>query len=408
METSDIRAEFPFFRKVKSECGQPIVYFDNAATSLKPKCVVDKVSQYYLETSANVHRGVHQLSESATREFEGTRTEIQSLLGANHAEEIVLTSGATHGLNLVALGWARQHLKSGDEILLTEMEHHANIVPWHLLQREKDIQLRFVPVQKDGTLDLSRLESLVSRNTRLASFVMTSNVLGTINPTREIISRLKAINPGIHIVLDGAQAAAHEKLDVCELGCSALTLSAHKMCGPTGVGALYLRQDFRDEFSPVMGGGDMINKVTLEGSTFAPFPSILEPGTPNIAGVIGFGEAIRFLKRVGFSTVQKQEQKLLEKTSQMLAEIKGLRLVGHNTHKSPVFSFEIEGAHSHDVATVLDKYGIAVRSGHHCAQPLMKALGVVSTARASLNFYNSEEEVDRFAEALIKTRELVQ
>jgi cysteine desulfurase/selenocysteine lyase len=407
-ELARIREDFEFFaHQAKSE--RPIVYFDNAATALKPRTVVAAVNRYDTMLSANVHRGIHALSEESTHLFEQTRVIAQEFLNAAHASEIIYTSGTTHGINSIALGWARFNLREGDEIILSEMEHHANIVPWHLLARDRGVVLKFIPLHPsmDGTLDEDALPRLITPRTRLVSLVMISNALGTINPIEKILNTIRAVNPNIHTVLDAAQAASHADIDVQKLGCSALCFSGHKVFGPTGTGIMYLRSDFRDAFQPFFGGGDMINTVELAGSTFADFPARLEPGTPNISGFIGLGAALSYVRTIGKAAIQRRESALREYMESKLRLVDGLRIIGTGNQKIPVFSFALRDYHPHDIATILDRYGIAVRSGHHCAQPLMRALGMQATTRASLSFYNSKEEIDAFVAALERTKELL-
>lgn len=403
MPIEEIRKQFPPL----SQPDSPLVYFDNAATTLKPVRVIQKEMEYYSHYPANVHRGVHRLSEHATKEFEETRQVIAEFLNAKSTEEVIFTSGTTHALNLVAMGWGSHHLRAGDEILITEMEHHANIVPWHLLRERTGISVRYIPLQPDGTLELEKIPQLLSRRTRIVSFVMVSNALGVINPVSEMIGCIQDICPHAHIVLDAAQAVSHSPIDVQALGCSALAFSSHKLFGPTGAGALYLREDFRDEFSPVFGGGDMIREVTMDGSTYADFPSKLEPGTPNIAGFIGLKEAIRTVQEIGFQHIQDAEERLNRHMQERLKEMPSVHVYGLHTHRVPTFSFSLPHAHPHDVASILDRYGVAVRSGHHCAQPAMRALGTPATTRASLSFYNTPHEIDQFVEALNKTKDLL-
>jgi cysteine desulfurase/selenocysteine lyase len=391
----------------------PLVYFDNAATSLKPTCVVEAVQEYDQFISANIHRGVHRLGELATELFERTRATAQNFIGAQSESEIMFTSGTTMGINTVALGWARHHLAAGDEVLLTVMEHHANIVPWHLLAQERGIILKFVPLRRDkdgvhAELDMDAIGDLVGPKTRLASFVMVSNAMGTINPVSEMIRIIKGTNPLTHILLDAAQAILHQPIDVVSLGCSALAFSGHKLLGPTGTGVLYLRADFRDQFKPFVGGGDMIREVTLGGTTFADFPARLEPGTPNISGFIGLGAAFDYVSKIGHATISILENQLEKTLSEKALGVPNLRVVGNASNRIPVLSFLAGNAHPHDLSTLLDRYGVAVRAGHHCAQPLMHALGVQGTTRASLAFYNSPAEIDAFIGALHRSLEILQ
>lgn len=407
-DVAKIRAEFEFFAH-QGRSDRPIVYFDNAATALKPRSVLAAVNRYDSMLSANVHRGIHALSEESTHLFEQTRVIAQKFVNAARPEEIIFTSGTTHGINSIALGWARFHLRAGDEIILSEMEHHANIVPWHLLVRDIGVVLKFIPLHPsgDGTLDETALQQLITDRTRIVSLVMISNALGTINPVHNILNTIRSANPKIHTVLDAAQAASHADLDVQQLGCSALCFSGHKVFGPTGTGIMYLRSDFRDAFQPFFGGGDMIRTVELSGSTFAEFPARLEPGTPNISGFIGLGAALNFVNTMGKTTIQQRESMLRNHMETQLRTVDGLRVIGTADQKIPVFSFALKEFHPHDIATVLDRYGIAVRSGHHCAQPLMRALGIQATTRASLSFYNTIEEIDSFVTALERTKELL-
>jgi cysteine desulfurase/selenocysteine lyase len=405
MNTNEIRAEYPLLSTQHDS--RPLVYFDNAATSLTPRCVIESMSGYYADYCANVHRGIHRLSERATAAFEGARETARSFINAASSNEIVFTTGATHGLNLITLGWARHHLKDGDRVVLSEMEHHANLVPWHLLKQFVDIDIRAIPVSAEGVLQIDQLEDILNARTRVVSFVMTSNALGTVNPTAEMIRRIRARAPQAQIILDAAQAVAHEPIDVRELGCSALVFSGHKIFGPTGSGVLYLNPDFGKEFAPVMGGGDMIREVTISTSTYTELPSLLEPGTPHIAGAIGLGEALRYVQGLGYQCIKMQEDSLTAHMLQKLQSVPSLRLYGQRNGKIPVFSFSLGDAHPHDVAAILDQYNVAVRSGHHCAQPLMNALGVPATVRASLSFYNTHEEIDLFVDALLKAQELL-
>lgn len=405
MKLDEIRTEYPLLSSHSSE--KPMVYFDNAATALTPKRVIERMNGYYQDYCANVHRGVHRMSERATRAFEDVRETVRSFINAGSADDIIFTSGATHGLNLITMGWARQHLKAGDRVVLTEMEHHANLVPWHLLKRSVDIDIQAIPVSPEGTLQIEALDDLLNDRTRVVSFVMTSNALGTVNPTAELIARIQARAPQAHIILDAAQAIAHEPIDVVQLGCSALVFSGHKIFGPTGTGALFLSPEFKKGFSPVMGGGDMIRHVSVSSSTYTDLPSLLEPGTPNIAGVIGLGEALDYVQGIGHGFIKEQEENLCAYMTERLRTIPDIHLYGMTPGKIPVFSFTLGNAHPHDVAAILDQHNVAVRSGHHCAQPLMHALGVPATVRASLCFYNTQAEIDLFVSALHKTRELL-
>ncbi len=395
------RKDFPILASAAR--GRPLVYMDNAATTLKPTPVVDAISQHYLYGASNIHRGVHHLSEEATKAFEGAREKVRAFLNAKEAAEIIFTSGTTAAINLVALGFGRR-FKAGDEVVITEMEHHSNIVPWQLLVERQGIKLRVAPINDKGELKLDEFESLLNDRTRLVSIVAVSNSLGTVNPYAEVITMAKRRD--IPVLLDAAQTVAHLPLDVQSLGVDFLAFSSHKLFGPTGTGVLYGRRALLDTFEPVFGGGDMIRSVTFEKTTFAELPSRLEAGTPHIAGVIGLGAAIDYVKGVGLANINAAEQALLQYGTKRLSEIEGLRLIGTAAKKTSILSFTLGDIHPHDIGSLLDQEGVAIRAGHHCTQPLMKRFGVPATARASLSFYNTKAEIDVLVEAIQKVMRL--
>ncbi len=396
-DVQKIRQDFPI---LKTEArGKPLVYFDNAATTLKPRVVVDAVSNHYLYGAANIHRGVHYLSEEATKSYEGVREKVRAFINAKELAEVIITSGTTASINLVALSFG-QTLNAGDEIVITEMEHHSNIVPWQMLCERRGTVLKIAPINDQGELKLDELEKLLTPKTRLLSLAAISNSLGTINPYEQIIAMAKA--KGVLVMLDAAQTVAHVPVDVQKLGVDFLAFSSHKLFGPTGVGILYGRRALLEKMPPVFGGGDMIRTVTFEKTTYAELPARLEAGTPGIASMIGLGAAIDYLKAVGLDNIYAQEQKLLEYGTRRLGDVKELKLVGTAKKKTSILSFTLGDIHPHDIGSILDQDGVAIRAGHHCTQPLMKRLGVVATARASMAFYNTTQEIDVLAEAIQK------
>ncbi|MEZ4317857.1 MAG: cysteine desulfurase [Myxococcota bacterium] len=398
LDLAAIRSQFPILAEEGLD-GQPLVYFDNAASSQKPLAVIDAMRAYYEHDHANVHRGVHLLSRRATEAYEAARTEVAGFLGAASPEEIVFTRGTTEALNLVAHSWSA-FLEAGDEIVLSELEHHSNIVPWQLVAARTGARIRVIPLNDDGTLDLDAFEALLGPRTRIVSVAHTSNALGTIVDVAHIAERAHA--HGAIVVVDGAQAAPHGTVDVRALGCDFYAVSAHKMYGPTGIGALWGRAELLERMPPWQGGGEMIETVTFEGSTWAPPPARFEAGTPNIAGAVGFGAAARWMRDVGVESIAAHEASLLELATRRVADIPGIRRIGTAPHKAGVLSFVAKGLHPHDIGTLLDEQGIAVRTGHHCAQPVMRRMGVDATARASFAVYNTPDEVERFAAALHK------
>ncbi len=402
-EVSEIRRDFPILsRKVH---GKPLVYFDNAATTQKPKSLISALSSFYENHNGNIHRGAHTLSDEATTLVEESRQKTASFINAPKPETIVFTRNATEAINLVAHSWGRKFLKSGDEIILTELEHHSNLVPWQILSKEKSVKLRFIPIEKNGDLDLSEAKKLFSDKTKLISFTAASNVLGTLPPVKEIIGLAK--QAGAKTLIDASQWTPHFKTDVQDWDCDFLAFSAHKMLGPTGLGVLYGRESLLEGMDPFLGGGDMIERVELESFTPNVLPAKFEAGTPAIAEAAVFPEALKYLSQIGFAAIEDQEQALLKRTLEILKNEPEVELYGSPLPqgRGGVISFNLRGLHSHDVGTSLDLEGVAVRTGHHCCQPLMRCLGVGGTARASFYFYNTLEEVEIFGHALRKTVE---
>jgi cysteine desulfurase/selenocysteine lyase len=397
LDLAQIRADFPILhRKVN---GQPLVYLDNAATSQTPLPVINAISDYYKHTNANIHRGVHVLSQEATDQFEAARKKIQTHFNAAHAHEIILTSGTTHSINLVANGFASL-LQKGDELIVSTLEHHANIVPWQMLCERTGAKLNVIPMTEEGTLDMKAFDALVNQKTKVVFVNHVSNALGIINPIEDIIEKAHAV--GAAVLIDGAQATPHLVPDVQALDVDFYTTSAHKICGPTGIGMLYGKEEWLRKLPPYQGGGEMIDQVTFEKTTYADLPHKFEAGTPNIAGGVGFGAAIDYMNSIGFDAIAAHENELLQHATAKLSQIEGLRIYGNVSHKVAVISFNVEGLHPYDIGTLLDKMGIAVRTGHHCCQPIMDFYQIPGTVRASFAFYNTHEEVERFASGVEK------
>ena len=391
-----IREDFPILREEAH--GHPLIYFDSAATSQKPRAVLDALRNYYEHENANVHRGLHELSSRATEAYEKSRQQVANYLGAASADEIVFTRGTTESINLVAQAWGGKFLRDGDVALLTEMEHHSNLVPWQLLAERTGAQLRFVPVCDDGTLALDRLSSLLTPEVKLFAFTHISNSLGTINPVRELCEKARAV--GALTLVDAAQSVGHMPINVRELGCDFLAFSGHKMCGPTGIGALYGRAEILDSIPPWHGGGEMIVSVTLEKSAFKKAPHRFEAGTPNIAGAIGLAAAIDYIESIGRAAIFEHDAQLAGYAMERLAELPGMRVLGPSAERGALVGFVMEAAHPHDLTTFADQYGLAMRGGHHCNQPLMRRFGLPGTTRASFYFYNTKGEIDRMIEIL--------
>jgi cysteine desulfurase/selenocysteine lyase len=398
-----IRTDFPILRERVH--GKPLVYLDNAASTQKPQAVLDAVLHYYEHDNANVHRGVHLLSERATRAFEGSRVKVQKFLNAKDSREVIFVRGTTEAINLVAQTFGRKNVGAGDEVLITHMEHHSNIVPWQMLCEEKNAKLVVAPINDAGELLLDEFEKRLSPRTKLVSVVHVSNTLGTINPLKKIIELAHA--RGIPVLVDGAQAIPHLKVDVQALDCDFYAFSGHKLYGPTGVGVLYGKAKILEAMPPWQGGGDMISSVTFEKTTYNTLPYKFEAGTPNIAGPIGLGAAIDYLNEVGMDAIAAHEDALLKHATEVLLEVPGVRVIGTAREKAGALSFMLDNIHPHDIGTVLDQEGIAIRTGHHCTQPLMERFGVPATARAALAFYNTHEEIEALGRALYKVKELL-
>ena len=399
-----IRADFPLLSRTVHD-GKPLVYFDNANTSQKPLSVIEAMNRHYRETNANVARAVHQLGEESTAAYEGARDKLARFINATSRNELILTSGTTQSINLVAYSYALPQLKPGDTILTTVMEHHANIVPWQLMAARTRATVKAAPIDQHGELILEQFVAMLTPDVKLACVAHVSNVLGTVNPVREIARECK--KRGIPLLVDGSQAVPHRPVDVQALGCDFYALTGHKMLAPTGTGALWAKREHLEAMPPFFGGGEMIREVSFNGTTFAPPPHKFEAGTPNIAGFVGLGAAIDYYASIGFDAIHAQEQDLLHYATERLREIPGVRLFGEAKEKEAVISFLIEGAQATDLATLLDLQGVAVRSGHHCAHPLMQFFNVPATLRVSLAFYNRREEIDTFIAALLKVRKLL-
>jgi cysteine desulfurase/selenocysteine lyase len=402
LDVAAIRRDFPALG-VRVH-GRPLVYLDNAATTQKPQSVIDRLVRYYSEENANIHRGVHLLSVEATNAYDAAREQVQRFLNAAEAREIVFVRGATEAINLVAATYGRAHVGAGDEVVISEMEHHSNIVPWQMLCEEKRARLRVIPITDAGELRLDELERLIGPRTRLVAVAHVSNALGTINPVEDVV-RL-AHDRQIPVLIDGAQAAAHMPVDVRAIGCDFYVFSGHKVFGPTGIGVLYGRASLLDAMPPYQGGGDMIRSVSFDGTRYNDVPYKFEAGTPHIAGVVGLASAIEYVTAIGAARVAAHEHDLLVYGTARLSEIAGLRLTGTAPRKAGILSFVIDGIHPHDLGTILDRTGVAIRAGHHCSQPLMARLGVPATARASLALYNTREDIDTLVESVRSAAEV--
>ncbi|MDR3690824.1 MAG: cysteine desulfurase [Fimbriimonas sp.] len=420
LDVTQVRADFPILETVVN--GRPLVYLDNGATSQKPLSVIRSQDDYYRSSNANVHRGVHHLSQIATRQFDLAREKVRVLLNARHAHEVIFTAGCTASINLVVQAWGRLNVKAGDEILVSTMEHHSNIVSWQLLAEQVGATVRPIPITDEGEIELDTYRSMLSERTKVVGIVHVSNSLGTVNPVKQMIEWAHAV--GAVVLVDGAQAAPHMRIDVQAVDADFYTLSCHKMFAPTGIGVLYGKESLLDEMPPYQGGGDMINTVSFNGTTYAKLPFKFEAGTPNIAGVIGLGAAVDYLASIGqqlskgdtatmaenldaaFAWIEHHEAGLTKYGMKALADIPGVRLTGTSPHKAGILAFTLDVVHPHDIGTVLDSQGIAIRAGHHCCMPLMTRLGVPATARASLALYNTREEIDRLVSAVEIVREM--
>ncbi|MDP6581544.1 MAG: cysteine desulfurase [Vicinamibacterales bacterium] len=402
LDEARIRDLFPILAATVG--GKPLVYLDNAATTQKPQPVLDALSLYYAAQNANIHRGVYQLSQDATQAYEDARAKVATFLHAADPAEIIFTRNATEGINLVAQTFGRSTVGEGDEVVISTMEHHSNIVPWQLLCKEKGARLRVVPITDAGELMLDEYESLLGPRTKLVSIVHMSNSLGTVNPVQRVVELAHGHN--IPVLIDGSQAAYHMAVDVQAIGCDFYVVTGHKLYGPTGIGALYGRRHLLDAMPPYQGGGDMISSVTFERTTYNVVPHKFEAGTPHIAGAIGLGAAVDFISGVGFGAIAAHERRLLDHATAALSAVPGLRLIGTARQKASILSFVLDGVHAHDIGTIVDTEGVAIRTGHHCTQPVMERFGVPATARASLAMYNTTEEIDHLVAALTKVREI--
>jgi len=402
LDVTAIREDFPIL--AQQVHGKPLIYLDNAATSQKPNCVIEALTRFYQMDNANIHRGVHQLSERSTQSYEAARGKVQRFLNAAKTREIIFVRSATEGINLVAQTYGRTHVSAGDEIVISAMEHHSNIVPWQMLCEEKGAVLRVIPINDRGEVEFDQFEKLLNHRTRLIAVSHVSNALGTINPVREIVKTAHGWN--VPVLIDGAQAVPHMKVDVRSLDCDFCVFSGHKVFGPTGIGVLYGKEQLLEEMPPWQGGGDMIRSVTFAKTTYNDLPYKFEAGTPDIAGVIGLGAAIDYLDQIGMDAVAAHEHDLLEYGTRALESISGLRLIGTAREKAGILSFVIDGVHPHDAGTILDREGVAVRAGHHCAQPVMDRFGVSATTRASLAFYNTKEDIDALVAGIQKVKEI--
>ena len=395
-----VRADFPAL--AQSVHGHPLVYLDNAATTQKPRQVIDAIARYYQEDNANVHRGVHALSERATAAYEGARETVRAFINAQSVHEIVFTRNATESINLVARAWGDANVRQGDDVLISAMEHHSNIVPWQLLCERVGATLRVAPIDDRGDIELDAFDRLLTPKTRIVAVAHLSNALGTINPVADIIRRAKAA--GAAVLIDGSQAAYHMSVDVRALGADFYVFTGHKVYGPTGIGVLYGREAVLEAMPPFLGGGDMIRSVTFEKSTWNDLPYKFEAGTPNIAGAIGLGAAVDYVRAIGFDAIGAHEAQLLARATEAVSSVPGVRIVGTARHKASVVSFVMEGVHPHDIGTIVDREGVAIRTGHHCAQPVMERFGIPATARASFAMYNTTEEIQALVRALETVR----
>ena len=397
-----VKEEFPILSKEVNN--KPLIYLDNASTTQKPASVIDEIQEYYECTNSNIHRGVHHLSQKATEEYEEARTKIQKFIGAESSKEIVFVRGATEAVNLVANSYVNPLLSEGDNIIISHMEHHANIVPWQLIAKQKNIDIKVIPINEKGELVITELDNLIDKQTKFISLNHVSNSLGTVNPVEELIQ--KAHQNNIRIMIDGAQAVQHMKVNVTDLDVDFYCFSGHKMYGPTGIGILYGKKEILDKMEPYQGGGDMIKSVTFEKTIYNDVPHIFEAGTPNIVGAIGLGKAIDFIEETTLEKIEEHEMDLLNYATQKISKIEGVRIIGTSENKASVISFVMDGIHPHDIGTIMDNLGIAIRAGHHCTQPVMDFYDIPATARASFAIYNTKEDVDKLIEGIEKTKEV--
>ena len=397
-----VKEEFPILSKEVNN--KPLIYLDNASTTQKPASVINEIQEYYECTNSNIHRGVHHLSQKATEEYEEARTKIQKFIGAESSKEIVFVRGATEAVNLVANSYVNPLLSEGDNIIISHMEHHANIVPWQLIAKQKNIDIKVIPINEKGELVITELDNLIDKQTKFISLNHVSNSLGTVNPVEELIQ--KAHQNNIRIMIDGAQAVQHMKVNVTDLDVDFYCFSGHKMYGPTGIGILYGKKEILDKMEPYQGGGDMIKSVTFEKTIYNDVPHIFEAGTPNIVGAIGLGKAIDFIEKTTLEKIEEHEMDLLNYATQKISKIEGVRIIGTSENKASVISFVMDGIHPHDIGTIMDNLGIAIRAGHHCTQPVMDFYDIPATARASFAIYNTKEDVDKLIEGIEKTKEV--
>ncbi len=403
LDVAAVRADFPILAREMH--GKRLAYLDNAATTQRPKCVVDAIEHFYLHSNANVHRGVHQLSEEATALFERSRAIVRDFIGAPSERECLFVRGTTEAINLVAQSWGRTNLGPGDEVLVTGMEHHSNIVPWQLLAEQTGCIVKAAPLDERGQLKMDEFDALLSERTKLVGVVQVSNALGTVNPVAEIVAKAKKV--GALVLVDGAQSVPHLPVNVAELGCDFFAFSGHKVYGPTGIGVLWGREELLEQMPPWQGGGDMILSVSFEGSVWAKLPAKFEAGTPNVAGAIGLGAALEYLEGLGLENVAAHEHALLQAGREMLAGVEGLRLIGTAEQAAGAMSFVLDGIHPHDVGTIVDREGVAIRTGHHCAEPVMAHFGIAASARASLGIYNDVDDLEQLIAALGTVKELL-
>ena len=402
LDILNIRKRFPILQEKIN--GENLIYFDNGATTQKPKCVIDTVSKFYKQKNANIHRGVHFLSSHATEEFENTRSSVSEFIGAANSNEIIFTKGTTDSINLVANGY-KSILKKGNDVIISELEHHSNIVPWQICCQVSGANLKVIPLKENGELDLTYFQKILSKNTKLVAISHVSNTLGTINPIQEIIAASHKF--GAKVLIDGAQAMSHINLNMEEIGADYYCFSGHKMYGPTGVGVLYGKESILNDFPIYQSGGEMIEKVSLKKTTYAKIPHKFEAGTPNIAGVVGLNEAIKFINGLGVSNIKSHEDSLLHHLTEKLIKIDGLKIYGSSQNKTAILSFNIDGLHHYDIGVLLDKMGIAIRTGHHCTQPIMEKYNILGTARVSLSVYNTIEEIDYFISAIRRIKNML-
>ena len=397
-----VKEQFPILSKEVNN--KPLIYLDNASTTQKPASVIDEIQEYYECTNSNIHRGVHHLSQKATEEYEEARTKIQKFIGAESSKEIVFVRGATEAVNLVANSYVNPLLSEGDNIIISHMEHHANIVPWQLIAKQKNIEIKVIPINEKGELVITELDNLIDKQTKFISLNHVSNSLGTVNPVEKLIK--KAHQNNIKIMIDGAQAVQHMKVNVTDLDVDFYCFSGHKMYGPTGIGILYGKKEILDKMEPYQGGGDMIKSVTFEKTIYNDVPHIFEAGTPNIVGAIGLGKAIDFIEKTTLEKIEEHEMDLLNYATKKISKIEGVRIIGTSDDKASVISFVMDGIHPHDIGTIMDNLGIAIRAGHHCTQPVMDFYDIPATARASFAIYNTKEDVDKLIEGIEKTKEV--